>query len=85
MGLRINYFKRPKHSKLPWTPIIVLTFLLALFVSVAFSIANNAFATGCTTSSTTSGDYTIVSFTNTGTCTWTVPNHVNTVDVLVVG
>jgi hypothetical protein len=39
----------------------------------------------CATSSYFSGGYTVVKFTNTGTCNWAVPAGVSNVDVLAVG
>jgi hypothetical protein len=39
----------------------------------------------CTPTSSTSGGYTTLSFTTTGTCTWVVPTGVTAVQTLVVG
>ena len=41
--------------------------------------------TFCSPSSTSSGGYTILSFTNTATCSWSVPAGVTAADVLIVG
>ena len=78
------FLRRPQHALLPWRVIFVLTFLFVLAISGLVTYVNSAFSTSCGTT-TTSGDYTIVSFTTVGSCNWTVPNYVNTVDVLVVG
>lgn len=78
-------WKKPIHAKLPHTTVLVATFILTLISSAVVAYINSAFGTGCSTTSTTSGNFTIVSITSTGTCSWSVPNYVNTVDVLVVG
>jgi hypothetical protein len=39
----------------------------------------------CSPSSTSSGGYTNLSFTNTATCSWSVPSSVTAADVLIVG
>jgi len=77
--------KRPQHALLPWRVIFVITFLFVLSISALVSYINSAVGAGCSTSTTTSGDFTIVSITTTGTCDWSVPSYVNNVDLLVVG
>ena len=77
--------KRPQHALLPWRVIFVLTFLFVLSISALVSYINSAVGAGCATNSTTSGNYTIVSITTTGTCDWSIPIYVNNVDLLVVG
>lgn len=43
------------------------------------------YASSCSSSSTASGEYTVVTFSNPGTCSWTAPAQVGSVDVLAVG
>lgn len=44
------------------------------------------YASSCSASSpTTSGVYTVVNFTTAGSCTWTAPSQVRSIDVLAVG
>ena len=42
-------------------------------------------SSSCAPVATTDGAYTVLTFLGIGTCTWTVPNGVSTVDALVVG
>jgi hypothetical protein len=52
--------------------------------SATFTIAYNTFP-ACSPSSTSSGGFTILTFTSTSTCNWNVPTGVTAADVMVVG
>ena len=52
--------------------------------SATLSITYNTHP-ACVPSSSTSGGYTILTFTSTSTCNWNVPSGVSSADVLVVG
>ncbi len=78
-------WKKPIHAKLPHITVSVATFILTLISSAVIAYINSANAAACSPSTSTSGNATIVSFTTTGTCEWSVPAGVSNVDVLVVG
>lgn len=62
---------------------VVLTF--SSVGVVTFSAPDIALATACSPTSSTVGSDTVLSFTSTGTCTWTVPVGVTNVRALVIG
>lgn len=54
-------------------------------VTTSFILAiSPAHAAACTPSSSTDGSATVLQFTSTGSCQWTVPNGVTNADVLIV-
>jgi hypothetical protein len=66
----------------------VLAFTLSGFLTLGLitAVPTPSRANTCTSPQTsTSGNFTIVRFTNVQTCTWTVPAGVTSVDFLVVG
>jgi len=60
---------------------------LALIIGLlpTFMFIPQASATSCSPTSTTYGSYTVLSFTTTGTCTWTAPSDISTADILLIG
>ena len=61
--------------------IVITTLISGLLVSIPVP----AIAAECVPTSTTVGSDTVLTFTNVGTCEWTVPVGVTSVRVLVVG
>lgn len=63
--------------------------LLSLLVGIPSQVAlsSTANATACSPTTTTSGEYTVVTFTTVGTCNWTAPTYASNVllEVLMVG
>jgi uncharacterized repeat protein (TIGR02543 family) len=82
--LRRTYatLRKSLPTSISWA--LVLSLVVGIPSQIALSSTANAAACSPTTS-TTSGGYTVLSFTSTGSCTWTVPSSVTTADVLVVG
>jgi hypothetical protein len=62
---------------------ISLSLLISVISSFVFIPAANA--TACSPTTTTYGSYTVLSFTTTGTCTWTAPSDISTADILLIG
>ena len=58
---------------------------LFLVCSSTFVFIPAANATACSPTTTTYGSYTVLSFTTTGTCTWTAPSDMTSADILIVG
>lgn len=63
--------------------------LLSLLVGIPSQVAlsSTANAAACSPTTTTSGEYTVVTFTTVGTCDWTAPTYASNVllEVLMVG
>jgi hypothetical protein len=64
---------------------IISALILVLISGFLVSIPVPAFAAACNPTSIIVGADTVVSFTTTGSCTWTVPTGVISARVLVVG
>lgn len=73
--------KRRAWASIGWS----LTVALLTFAAAGLVNPPPAWAVACTPASSTSGSTTILTFTNTTACDWTVPSGISTVDVIVVG
>lgn len=69
-----------KTRRLPRTLWASCFFIVSTFIYIPSS---NAVA--CSPTSTTYGSYTVLSFTTTGTCTWTAPDGITSADILLIG
>lgn len=63
---------------------LVLLMLSSGLVSLIFFARANA-SGPCTPTQSTSGSYTILSFSSVGSCEWTVPDYVDSIELLVIG
>ena len=83
--LRRNYatLRRTLPTSISW--VLVLSLFVGLPSQVALSTTANAAA--CAPTTTTSGEYTVVTFTTVGSCDWTAPTFASNVllEVLIVG
>jgi len=59
--------------------------LIAASLVIGLCAVENAEAVGCTANTTNISGYTVVTFTGAGSCTWSTPAGISTVDVLIVG
>ena len=64
-------------------PRLVLSVLIGFVPSFIFIPTSQAAA--CSPTTTTYSSYTVLSFTTTGTCTWTAPADISTADILLIG
>ena len=65
------------HPKI-WA--VTLSALFSTFIYIP-----QASASACAPTSTSYGSYTVLSFTTTGTCTWTAPSDIYVADILLIG
>lgn len=59
--------------------------LLAASLVIGICSVDSAVSVGCTANTTYISGYTVVTFTGAGSCTWSTPAGISTVDVLIVG
>ena len=64
---------------------IKISFAILIGIVSSFLFIPAANAAACSPTSTTYGSYTVLSFTTTGTCTWTAPNDIYVADILLIG
>jgi hypothetical protein len=57
----------------------------SLIVFETFVFIPNSQAAACATSETTYSTYKVITFTSTGTCTWTAPTDISSGDILLIG
>ena len=57
----------------------------SLIVFATFVFIPNSQAAACATSETTYSTYKVITFTSTGTCTWTAPTDISSGDILLIG